>query len=107
MASWAPDTRIVPTQALAGSRRAAGSTEALLLGLPLWCVATVVGLVLLWPDDDRVADVTGDAAYAAPGVTFPRATVTEAQPACAPGDVGGRAGDGAAAGEDDACGRLW
>jgi uncharacterized membrane protein len=39
-------------------------------------LGTVVGLVMLWPDADAVADLGGEVEFAAPGVTFPYATIT-------------------------------
>jgi uncharacterized membrane protein len=44
-------------------------------------VATVLGLVLLWPDHSPRPD-DSSAAFAAPGVTFPHADVLAVQPAC-------------------------
>ena len=54
----------------------------LLWALGLIAVATVVGVVLLWPDGGEVNDVQDSVSFAAPGVTFPNATVEEAEPAC-------------------------
>ena len=54
-----------------------------LLGvLALVAVATVVGLVALWPDRAEVDRIADQVSFAAPGVTFPVGTVVEAQPAC-------------------------
>jgi len=54
------------------------------LGLAL--VATVVGIVAWWPSHgvvtDRAALERASISYAAPGVTFPRGTVTAITPAC-------------------------
>jgi uncharacterized membrane protein len=49
----------------------------LLTGLALAAVATVVGLVVLWPSGDRPS-----AEFSAPGVTFPEATVVKVYEAC-------------------------
>ena len=54
----------------------------LLWALGLIAVATVVGVVLLWPNGDEVNDVQDSVTFSAPGVTFPNATVDEAEPAC-------------------------
>lgn len=53
-----------------------GSLVAVLL-------ATVVGVVLMWPSDDRVDALSDDVQFAAPGVTFPTAEVTDVQEPCA------------------------
>ncbi len=55
---------------------------ALLWALGLTAVATVVGVVLLWPDGGEVDDLRESVSFAAPGVTFPQATVDEAEPPC-------------------------
>ena len=55
----------------------------LLWALGLTALATVVGVVLLWPDSGEVDDVQQSATFAAPGVTFPEAVVDDAEPACA------------------------
>jgi uncharacterized membrane protein len=54
----------------------------LLGSLALAAVATVVGLVVLWPDGAEVDRITDQVSFAAPGVTFPVATVDEVQPPC-------------------------
>lgn len=55
--------------------------RALLLSfLALVAVGTVVGLVMLWPSSATVAGLGKDVQFAAPGVTFPRATITALQP---------------------------
>jgi uncharacterized membrane protein len=56
----------------------------LLLVLAAVGLATVVGVVLLWPDQDEVDDLQGTVGFAAPGVTFPEATVEKVLPACPP-----------------------
>lgn len=55
---------------------------ALLAALVIAGVATLVGLWNLWPDSSQAPRIPKSAAFAAPGVTFPRATVTRVQPAC-------------------------
>jgi uncharacterized membrane protein len=54
----------------------------LLLALGLAGLATLVGLVQLWPDASKVRAAGGDVEFSAPGVTYPHATVTKVQPAC-------------------------
>jgi uncharacterized membrane protein len=79
----------------------------LLLGLLLVVAAgTVAGLVMLWPDQGRVDEVGKDVNFAAPGVTFPRGTVEEVQPACpaAETDTGGSSFP--QPGDEDACGQM-
>jgi uncharacterized membrane protein len=54
-----------------------------LLGFLLVCAAaTAIAVVALWPDADKVEALKGDTQFAAPGVTFLDATVTEIQPSC-------------------------
>ncbi|MFJ9317840.1 YibE/F family protein [Pimelobacter simplex] len=59
---------------------------ALLSGLGLVLVATLVGIVVWWPPGDTVersAEAGGPAAqFAAPGVTFPTGTITEVSERC-------------------------
>ncbi|MGA8846254.1 MAG: YibE/F family protein [Nocardioides sp.] len=59
------------------------SRAVLLAVLGVFAVLTVVGVVALWPDSDRVDDLSDSVSFAAPGVTFPRADVVEVQPPCA------------------------
>ena len=54
----------------------------LLWVLGLTGLATLAGVVLLWPDGGEVDDVQSSVSFAAPGVTFPQATVDESEPAC-------------------------
>ncbi|GAA3662266.1 hypothetical protein GCM10022237_22680 [Nocardioides ginsengisoli] len=63
------------------------SRTALLAGLAVALVATLVGLVVWWPPGDTVqrsAEAGGPAAqFAAPGVTFPTGTIVKVGPRCA------------------------
>jgi uncharacterized membrane protein len=54
----------------------------LLAVLGLAALATVAGLWALWPDSSQAPHIPKSAAFAAPGVTFPHAKVTEVQPPC-------------------------
>jgi len=69
---------------------------ALLGGLALALLATVVGLVVWWPAHgvrtDASAAADAGVRFAAPGVTFPRGTVTAVGPACPAGGSGSSAG---------------
>jgi uncharacterized membrane protein len=58
---------------------------ALLTFLAVVAVATVVGIVALWPDHAAVDRVRKQAPYAAPGVTTPDAEVLSVRPACPSG----------------------
>ena len=51
-------------------------------GLAAVFALTLVGLAVLWPHDAPEVSQAAVGAYAAPGVTFPRAEVTSVQPAC-------------------------
>src|SRR5262245_49013543 len=60
-----------------------GRVRVILLGLLAFAaVATVIGLVALWPDHDAVDRVRAEAPYAARGVTTPDAEVLAVGPAC-------------------------
>ncbi|WP_232679302.1 YibE/F family protein [Nocardioides sp. R-C-SC26] len=73
----APDVAITPR-----ARR-------LLLGFLVTCLlATLAGVVLLWPDGEKVDAISDEVRFAAPGVTFPRAEVLDVESACAAGTVG-------------------
>jgi uncharacterized membrane protein len=54
----------------------------LLAALAAVAVATVVGIVLLWPDQAKVDKLQGSLGFAAAGTTFPTATVEEVLPVC-------------------------
>ena len=73
-----------------------GPRWTLLAALALACLAAVVGLVALWPDHARVDAASREARFAAPGVTFPTATVLALGTRCA----------SAAVAADDPCGRM-
>ena len=60
----------------------------LLAALALVALATVAGVVALWPDHAAVDRVRAGAPYAAPGVTTPNAEVLSVGPAC-PADTSG------------------
>lgn len=59
---------------------ARGPRTVLLGFLVLAALATVVGLVLLWPDGGRVDELADPVSFAAPGVTFPDAVVARVEP---------------------------
>lgn len=63
---------------------------ALLSGLVMAAIATVIGLLVLWPSGDPVAELTEKqgsvVAFAAPGVTFPSGDVVDVTEPC-PGGV--------------------
>lgn len=70
-------TRRVPRHgAIRASARA-----LLLIVLALVAIGTVAGLILLWPSVDPRPDGPENA-FAAPGVTFEKATVELVQPVC-------------------------
>jgi uncharacterized membrane protein len=53
-------------------------------------VVTLVGVFMLWPDGSKVDRITSQISFAAPGVTFPTATITHVGTACVdPGQQGG------------------
>lgn len=58
------------------------SRLALIAVLTLAGALTLFGLVRYWPDDAKTAESVTATEFAAPGVTFPLATVTEVLPAC-------------------------
>jgi uncharacterized membrane protein len=75
--------------------------RALLLAvLAAVAVATVAGVFLLWPDSSKADDLKGSVGFAAPGTTYPSATIDEVQPACP------RAGPDQEADTSKACGQL-
>lgn len=59
---------------------------ALTVFLVLTAAATIFGLVRYWPSDAPPTDRVASSEFAAPGVTFPIATVAEVLPPCAGGD---------------------
>ena len=54
----------------------------LLAVLAAVAVAAVAGVVLLWPDSEKVDDLKGSVGFAVEGATFPTATVDEVLPVC-------------------------
>ena len=66
----------------------------LLAVLAAIAVATVVGVVLLWPDSAKVDDLKGSVGFAVEGATFPTATIHEVLPACPTSGSGGAPGCG-------------
>lgn len=74
----------------------AARARIVLLGfLAVAAVATLVGLFQLWPDSLEVDRAGKDVQFAAPGVTFPHATITHVLPPCASGspEEGAQPGD--------------
>lgn len=68
----------------------------LLTALALAGVSALVGLLMLWPDSAEVDRIAEDATFAAPGVTFPTATVDSIHAPCTAAEVG----------SDSECGRI-
>ncbi len=66
----------------------------MLAALGLVAIATIVGLIRLWPSGDAVAGLTGDLEYAAAGVTFPQARITAIDPDCGEAYGGADPADG-------------
>ena len=58
------------------------SRAVLLVTLVVFGMATVIGLVVLWPDQGKVAKIGAEVDYAAPGVTFPHARINSVDPTC-------------------------
>jgi uncharacterized membrane protein len=71
----------------------------LLAVLAAVAVATVVGVVLLWPDADKVDDLQGSVGFAVAGATFPTATIDEVLPACPKSSTGGQQVDASTCGK--------
>ncbi|RNL75345.1 YibE/F family protein [Nocardioides marmorisolisilvae] len=82
---------------------ARGPVTVLLTFLALTAVATVIGVVALWPDAHAVDTLRNQAQYAAPGVTFQKARVTAVQKPCPP-DQG--QGDPNTSGSSASCGQI-
>ncbi|HSV39328.1 MAG TPA: YibE/F family protein [Nocardioidaceae bacterium] len=79
MAGSHPHSHAVPTNV-----PLARSAVVVLLGFLLLCaLATVAGVVMLWPDGDKVDQLREGSPYAAERVTYQDATVTDVLPACA------------------------
>jgi uncharacterized membrane protein len=78
----------------------------LLAFLALCAIATVIGVVTLWPDSGEVSRLQDKAQFTAPGVTFEKGRVAKVQEACpADGKAGVPADQGTAAGTTG-CGNL-
>ena len=71
----------------------------LLAVLAAVAVATVVGVVLLWPEADKVDDLQGSVGFAVAGATFPTATIDEVLPACPKSGAGGQHVDASTCGK--------
>ena len=71
-----------------GSQVEVGSLAkaALSIFLIISAVATLFGLIRYWPSDGSAVDRVASSEFAAPGVTFPIATVSEVLPPCAGAD---------------------
>jgi uncharacterized membrane protein len=73
-----------------------GPRLTLLVALAAAGIAALIGLLLLWPDSAEVDRIAEAAPFAAPGVTFPTATVDSVHAPCAAADIA----------SDSACGRI-
>jgi uncharacterized membrane protein len=71
---------------------ARGAVTVLMAFLALCAVATVIGVVALWPDSGEVHRLQAKAQFAAPGVTFQKARVDKVQPACPEDQQAGSSG---------------
>jgi uncharacterized membrane protein len=82
--------------------------RVLVISLVLAALATVVGLVWLWPDSD-LADKLPQNAFVAPGVTFEKARVVSVRPPCEESGPGAESGSGVApegVNADKVCGTI-
>jgi uncharacterized membrane protein len=61
---------------------ARGPVAVLLVFLGICAVATVIGVITLWPDSGVVSKLQDKAQFAAPGVTFEKAEVDQVQDPC-------------------------
>jgi uncharacterized membrane protein len=86
-----------------------GARIALLSALVVAGLAVVVGLFTLWPERSP-HKATGSFAFAAPGVSFPHASVLRVHPACVTTSGGDEGGSGPSGGEQGAvppgCGQV-
>jgi uncharacterized membrane protein len=71
---------------------ARGPVTVLMVFLALCAIATVIGVVALWPDSAAVSRLQHKAQFTAPGVTFQKARVTKVQKPCADGSATGSTG---------------
>lgn len=76
------------------------SRAVLLTALVACGVATIIGLLVLWPVADKVDDIGAGVDFAAPGVTFPHARILSVDPTC-PGEL--EAGDPSGEAPQPAC----
>ena len=65
---------------------ARGPVTVLMVFLAICAVATVLGVVTLWPDSGEVGKLQDKARFTAPGVSFERARVDQVQAPCPAGD---------------------
>ena len=77
-----------------GFEVARGPRTVLLAALVLAALASVIGVVALWPSSADVDDIVDAVQFAAPGVTFPTAVVDQVQAACPRAENGGTSGGG-------------
>ena len=78
---------------------ARGPVTVLMVFLAICAIATVLGVVSLWPDSGEVRKLQDQAKFTAPGVSFERARVEKVQAPC-------RAGDQSAAAGSPTCGNV-
>jgi uncharacterized membrane protein len=71
---------------------ARGPVTVMMVFLALCAVATVIGVVRLWPDSGEVHQLQQTAQFTAPGVTFQKARVKTVQKACPAGDESATSG---------------
>jgi uncharacterized membrane protein len=82
-----------------------GPVTVLLGLLAVAAIVTVIGVVSLWPDSGAVAKLRDQAQYAAPGVTFQKATVSKVERAC-PQPTEDPGAESPGPGEAPSCGRI-
>lgn len=82
---------------------ARGPVTVLLAFLAAAAIATLVGVVALWPDAHAVDRLRDQAQYAAPGVSFQKATVQSVERSC---PAGSDAGGSTVPGDAPSCGRI-
>ncbi|MCW2753964.1 MAG: YibE/F family protein [Marmoricola sp.] len=83
-----------------------GPLTVLIGFLAVVAVATIVAVVVLWPDSGTVDKLRSEAQYAAPGVTFQKARVTGVQKPCPQTPSGGQTGSGSQSRATPTCGMI-